>query len=124
MVFGGVIIPVGQGNAIITVSFNGTEKYSAAEDKTISVTVGLNDVSVSVNNSTLDLNVRDTFAINVTTVPENAKIFYLNYTSSNESVVIVDENGNVTAVGKGNAVITVEVGDGRVFAKKFNRNCC
>ena len=117
MVYGGVIIPVGQGNAIITVSFNGTDKYAAAENKTIIVNVSLNEVSVSVENSTLDLKVGDTYAINATTVPEIAKLLYINYTSSDESVVTVDENGTVTATGEGKAIITVEVGDGKIFAE-------
>ena len=113
----GIIIPVGPGNATITVSFAGNDKYAAAENKTITVTVSLNDVSVSVNNSTLDLKTGDTFAINATTVPSIAKLFNVTYNSSDESVVTVDKNGTVTAIGEGNATITVGVGDGRVFAK-------
>ena len=44
----GKIIALKEGNATITVSFTGNKKYLPAENKTIIVTVSLNDVSISV----------------------------------------------------------------------------
>ena len=117
MVLGGVIMPVGIGQAVITVSFNGNENYYAAANKTITVNVGLNDASVVVDNATLDLKVGDTYSINATTVPAVLELLNITYTSSDVSVVVVDEKGIVTAVGEGNAIITVSVGDDKVFAK-------
>ena len=117
MVISGTIIPRAVGNATITVSFNGNSEYAAAENRTIFVTVSLNDVSVTVDNATLDLKVGDTHAIKATTIPEIVKEHDIKYTSSNESVATVDENGIVTAISKGNAIITVTVGDDEVFAK-------
>ena len=113
----GIIVPVGKGTAVITVSFAGNGKYAAAENKTIAVNVSLNDASVSVDNDTLDLFVEDTYVINATTVPAISKLMNLTYTSSDESVATVDENGTVTAVGEGTAIITLTVGDDIVFAK-------
>ncbi|WP_407431173.1 Ig-like domain-containing protein, partial [Methanobrevibacter sp.] len=110
------IIPIGEGSAIITVSFDGDEIYAAAENRTITVNVRLNDASVSVDNDTLDLFVEDTYAINATTVPDFL-VHVIDYTSSNEDVATVDETGTVTAVAEGTAIITVEVGDGKIFAK-------
>ena len=46
----GVIKALAAGTATITVSFAGTDKYAAAQSKTIAVTVTLNESSVSVNN--------------------------------------------------------------------------
>ena len=118
VIFKDRIIPVGTGQANITVSFAGNDIYAAAENKTIPINVELNDARVSVDNDTLELFVEDTYAINATTVPDILKKYYLiNYTSSDESVATVDKNGTVTAVGEGTAIITVEVGDNRIFAK-------
>ncbi|WP_407431976.1 Ig domain-containing protein, partial [Methanobrevibacter sp.] len=108
----GEIIPLSEGEATITVSFNGTARYAAAESKTITVNVSLWDASVSVDNQTLDLLINDTYSINATATP----IFLpINYTSSDESVATVDANGTVTAVGEGTAIITATVGQGIIF---------
>ena len=118
VIFKDRIIPVGTGQANITVSFAGNDIYAATENKTIPINVELNDARVSVDNDTLELFVEDTYAINATTVPDILKKYYLiNYTSSDDSVATVDKNGTVTAVGEGTAIITVEVGDNRIFAK-------
>ena len=86
---GGLIIALGKGNADVTVSFAGNDKYAAAESKTISVAVSLNDASVSVENSTLDLKVDDTFDLNAIPVPD---LLDIEYSSDNESVAMVDDD--------------------------------
>ena len=110
------IVANSQGQAIITVSFAGNENYTAAENKTITVNVALNDASVTVNNDTLNLKVDETYAINATIKPDTIML-KIKYTSSNESVATVDKNGIVTAVGEGTAIITLEVGDNEIYAK-------
>ena len=110
------IVANSQGQAIITVSFAGNENYTAAENKTITVNVALNDASVSVENDTLNLKVDETSAINATINPDTIML-HTKYTSSNESVATVDKNGIVTAVGEGRAIITLEVGDDEIYAK-------
>ena len=110
------IVANSQGQAIITVSFAGNENYTAAENKTITVNVALNDASVTVNNDTLDLKVDETYAINATIKPDTIML-KIKYTSSNESVATIDKNGIVTAVGEGTAIITIEVGDNEIYAK-------
>ena len=110
------IVANSQGQAIITVSFAGNENYTAAENKTITVNVALNDASVSVDNDTLNLKVDETSAINATIKPDTIML-KIKYTSSNESVATVDKNGIVTAVGEGTAIITLEVGDNEIYAK-------
>lgn len=50
----------------------------------------------------------------VATVPENASDKTLVWTSDNENVAIVDENGIVTAISAGKAIITVTTVDGIV----------
>jgi len=110
------IVANSQGQAIITVSFAGNENYTAAENKTITVNVELNDASVSVENATLNLKVDETSAINATIEPDTIML-HIKYTSSDDSVAIVDKNGIVTAVGEGRAIITIEVGDDEIYAK-------
>ncbi len=112
VVVDGAYLACGKGTAIITVSFAGNENYTAAE-KTITVTVTLNDASVSVENATLDLKVGDRFDLNATSVPDYLTIEYV---SSNSSVVSVTDYGIVTAVGEGTAVITLTVGDNETYA--------
>ena len=112
----GNVIAQGKGQAIITVSFAGDDKYAAAENKTIIINVSLDNASVTVDNNTLDLKVGETSAINATKHPDTIMLD-ITYTSSNNSVATVDKKGIVTAVGEGTAVITVEVGDDEIYAK-------
>ena len=110
----GMIKGLRRGVAYITVSFAGDDKYIAAENKTISVSVGLADAGVTVNNDTLDLKVGDTFVINATTVPEGLNVTYV---GDDSGVYSVDENGVVTALRNGTGFIIVSVGDDEVYAK-------
>lgn len=58
-------------------------------------------------------NVGEAYALTVSNAPEGAAI---TYTSSNSKVAEVDKNGNVKAISKGNATITVMVGDVKLTA--------
>ena len=110
----GMIKGIKQGEANITVSFAGDDKYDAAENKTIAVSVSLADASVKVINDTLDLKVGDTFVINATTSPEGLDVTYV---QDDSGVYSVDENGVVTALTNGTGSIIVSVGDDEVYAK-------
>ena len=110
----GKIKGIRQGEANITVSFAGDDKYIAAENKTIAVSVSLADARVTVNNDTLDLKVGDTFVINATTSPEGLDVTYV---QDDSGVYSVDENGVVTALTNGTGSIIVSVGDDEVYAK-------
>ena len=110
----GNVIANGEGQAIITVSFAGNDKYAAA-NKTINVTVKLNNANVTVDKDKLDLKVGETYTINATKRPDTI-LLDITYTSSNTSVASVDKNGVVTAVGEGTAIITVSVGDDEIYA--------
>lgn len=50
--------------------------------------------------------------LTATVGPANATNKEVTWTSSDESVVTVDENGGVTAIAEGTAIITVETVDG------------
>ncbi len=113
----GKIKALAAGTATITVSFAGTDKYAAAQSKTIAVTVTLNESSVSVNNLPPDgscLYVDDTFTLITTTTPEGLNVTYI---PDNSGVVSVDEKGVVTALKEGTASITVKIGGDGVYAE-------
>ena len=99
----GNITAVGKGEAVITV----TSKDDPTKKETVkvTVTVPVEDVVVDKTDITLDVGKKDKLTVTVT--PDDASDKGVTYTSSNNSVVTVDENGNITAVGKGEAVITV-----------------
>lgn len=55
-----------------------------------------------------EMDIGATHQLEVTVLPEDAGDKALTYTSSDEAVATVDEAGNVTAVAKGEAVITIQ----------------
>lgn len=67
--------------------------------------------SVLLNASSLELSIGDTYAFKASVLPENATNKELTWSSSDESVVSVD-NGTITALKEGKATITVKSNDG------------
>ena len=111
----GKIKALGEGTANITVSFAGSDDYAAAESKNITVTVSLNDASVSVNDETLVyLFVDDYFSIVAVTSPAGLNVTFV---GDNSGVVSVDADGVVTALSEGTATITVKVGGDGIYAE-------
>ncbi|WP_410319244.1 Ig-like domain-containing protein [Methanobrevibacter sp.] len=108
----GKIKSIKKGNATITVSFAGDERYATAENKTISVIVNLNDASVKAED--MELKVGESGVINYTTAPEGLKVSFV---ADNSGIVSVDEDGTVKALKNGTAEITINVGDDEVYAK-------
>ena len=62
--------------------------------------------SVTINRSSLTLDVGDTYTLSATVKPTNATNKTVSWSSSNTSVVSVSSNGKVTAKGEGSATIT------------------
>ena len=112
----GIIKALAKGTATITVSFDATAKYAAAESKTITVNVGLNNTSVSVNQEDLDLFVGDEFTIVATTTPSGLNVSYV---PDDSGVYSVDNDGLVKALKEGTGSILVKVGDGVVYAESW-----
>lgn len=67
--------------------------------------------SISLSKSALEIKVNNSTTITATILPENATNKNVTWTSSNPEVATV-ENGVVTAVAEGNAVITAKATDG------------
>jgi len=75
-------------------------------DRTVSVS------GVELNFSSLALTVDDVKTLIATITPNNATNQNVTWTTSNASIVAVDTNGKITAVGVGTATITVTTADG------------
>ena len=56
---------------------------------------------------TVNMSINDTYNIEVTIVPNNAVDKRLVYTSSNESIVTVDQNGLVRAINRGYSKVVI-----------------
>ena len=103
----GNITAVGEGTATITV----TSKDDPSKSDTITVTVKIPVEELTVDKTEINLNKDDTDKITATVIPDEATNKEIIYESSDASVVTVDENGNVTAVGEGSATIIVSSRD-------------
>ncbi|WP_407374533.1 Ig-like domain-containing protein [Methanobrevibacter sp.] len=99
----GNVKAVKPGVANITVSFNGGGKYKPT-NKTITVTVERAPTSISVP-ETADVEVGAGVKLNVTTDPLNLN---LTYSSSDDEIVEVDQDGRIFTISGGNAVITIK----------------
>lgn len=73
--------------------------------------------SVSLDKTEAVLKEKETVKLNATVLPENADNKNVHFTSDNDAVATVDDNGFVTALSSGEAVITVITEDGKKTAK-------
>lgn len=106
----GKITAVGGGTAKITVTIAGK---SASCDVAVHVPLE----KIEINNAPSILNVKDTHTLIVTYIPTDTTVERtVNWTSSNTNVATVDENGKVIAIGKGEVIITAEVGNQKATA--------
>ena len=88
---------------------------------TCQVTVWQTDVTnLTLNARSATVNKGETYQITATIVPENATIQNIAWSSSNESVATVDENGLVTAVDNGTCYITATTTDGTDISRRMN----
>ena len=69
--------------------------------------------SITLNKNSITMEVGATDDLSYTILPNEAVSETISWTSSNESVVTVDDNGLVTAVNKGIATITVSTSNGK-----------
>ena len=67
--------------------------------------------SITLDKTSLELNVSETVTLTATVSPSNATDGTVTWTSSNPSVATVDASGKVTTVEEGSATITAKAGD-------------
>ena len=91
-----------------------SEKVDVPQFKTNAIGVA----SVTLDVESLDLTIGDTHQLQATVAPSNASYKAVSFTSSDDTIATVDNDGLVTAVAAGTADITVEsLMDGSKTAK-------
>lgn len=112
------VIAAGTGNVSISnVVLDGVNpsRISPA-GSSISATVFVATTGVTLNKSSLDLNVGQTERLTATVAPANATNKSVEWSSSNRNVATVDSNGNVRAVGPGTATVSAKTSSGNRVA--------
>ena len=107
----GEIEAVGVGEAFIEV------KYGDKTDKCKVVVKSINEAiqteSITLKEKEKSLKIGDSYKLEYKILPENATNKTVSYHSSNEDVVVI-ENEKVKAIGSGDAVVSVVTADGNV----------
>ena len=105
----GFVTAVGVGEAVITAYTVDGSKLTASCKVTVTPKLV---TSVTLDESELTIEKNFTAQLTAIVAPDDADNLGLTWTSDNEEVATVDENGLVTAVGEGTATITATANDG------------
>ena len=108
---------------VVTVDDSGQISAKAVGEATVKVQVGNVSAScsvtvvqpvtsISLNKTSLEMDALDTYQLTANISPSDAADKRVSWSSSDEKIASVDENGLVTALQKGNATIIVEAQDG------------
>ena len=82
-----------------------------ASDKTVNA----KSITLSVSNAELGINER--LSLNFEVLPAETSVKTVTWTSSDETVAVVDNYGIVTPIGKGTATITATTLDGKLYSE-------
>lgn len=96
------------GESEFTVSISGIQY-------TVKVFVDNHIKEINLENNVLNLTDTNTVKLNYTVLPENASERKIIWKSDNEDVVVVDDDGNVTAVANGSASVIALSEDGKCY---------
>jgi uncharacterized protein YjdB len=97
-------VKIGETNIKATVG----DKTVTCKVKVVPEQVHVESISLNVN----EISVTEDFVLTATIYPENASNKTIIWTSSNEEVAIVDQEGNVTILSAGETIITATSEDG------------
>ena len=112
----GKVTAVAPGTAVIQAELDGQIAKC-----TVTVIVTLTGVEIENGSETLELKKTQTAELKVVYTPSNAtEIPNATWTSSDEEVATVDQNGKVTALKEGTTTITVDYGNGIKAIRKVN----
>ena len=100
----GMVTAIGAGTTVVTATTNDGEKMAFCI-----VNVSLQEYNITLDQYTMTLNVGETAQLHATVTGNTTKT--VNWSSSNDQIVTVDNNGNVTAIKVGNALIYATLAD-------------
>jgi uncharacterized protein YjdB len=100
----GIVTSIAAGTAIITFTSNDGGFTDEAEITVTNIAIPLESVSISPNSATLDLN--ENLQLTAQFLPTNTTDVSGNWISSDENIVIVNNNGLISSVNAGQADIT------------------
>jgi uncharacterized protein YjdB len=107
----GLVVAVGAGTATITTTTTDGSNLSASCTVTVEPNVVI-ATSIELNQLSADVTEGETLQLTATVLPEEATDKSVAWSSSDEAVATVDQNGLVTAVGAGTATVTATTMDG------------
>lgn len=110
----GMVTAISEGNCTITASTNDGNIKDTCVIQVKNNIVSVTSVSLNVSELTLKVNETDTLVVNIN--PNNATNKNVTWSSSDSSIVEVDQNGKITTKKVGNAIITVTTEDGNKTA--------
>ena len=111
----GVVRAINYGVTTVTATYVDKDKNSHTDDKTIIVGDGSKDVKltgVEFKNGDLFMPVDSIYTISLILTPSNAFVENKTFTSSNTSIVTVDDKGEVKAISPGEAIVSYNVNNG------------
>ena len=114
----GKVTAVSEGTTIITVTANGMSATCKVTVKEESVEV-IEVCKIKLNKQYAKLMKNDVLTLRATITPANATDKTVVWSSSDESVATVEQNGKVTAVGKGTVTITATSSNGKIATCKI-----
>jgi len=106
------------GNHTLTVTTIADEDHNPIT-KEVNITVNKLSTEITVNNETLDLKVNDEFAVIANLNPAGAG--KPTYSSSNESLIKVSDEGLIKALGEGSATVTVSFDGNENYTASQNK---
>ena len=107
----GVITGIKNGKTIITVTTVDNKKTAkcVVTVKTASI---INVTGINLNEENISMNVGDSDILTVTITPDNATNQNITWSSSDESIVTVNSEGEIEGISSGDATITATTKDG------------
>ena len=106
----GKVTALKKGTAIITCSASDDSK-TVSDTCTVNVVDAVEKVDITPDVLEIYSGTSKTLTTNITANTNDTSLYTITYTSSDEDVARVDENGKVTAYGRGTATITCTVTD-------------